>query len=85
MLSTASKSQFGEELYRLMEHVLETKAPVEIEFKGKKFLIGLVKHPESGEDTAKLARLEPHPDCLVGDPEDIVHIDWSGEIHDDLP
>ncbi len=85
MLSTTSKSQFGEEIYRLMERMLETKAPVEIEFKGKKFLIGLVQYFESGEDTAKLARLEPHPGCLVGDPEDIVHIDWSGEIHNDLP
>ena len=85
MLSTSSKSQFGEEIYQLMEHVLETKAPVEVEFKGQKFLIELAKYAESVEDTGKLTRLELHSDCLIGDPEDIVHIDWSGEIHHDLP
>jgi hypothetical protein len=33
---------------------------------------------------SKLARLVKH-DCLVGDPESIVHIDWSGEWQHDLP
>jgi hypothetical protein len=35
--------------------------------------------------SGKLANLEPHPECLVEDPEDIVHLDWSNEIHHDLP
>lgn len=32
----------------------------------------------------KLANLTPHPDCIVGDPEDLVHIDWSSEWKNDL-
>ena len=80
MLATISKLQVDGEMYQLLEQVINTQVPVEIAFKGKKLLIILEK-PTSD----KLANLVPHPDCLVGDPEDIVHLDWSKEIHDDLP
>jgi hypothetical protein len=30
---------------------------------------------------SNLDRLVPHPGSIVGDPEDLVHIDWSGEWH----
>jgi predicted DNA-binding antitoxin AbrB/MazE fold protein len=32
----------------------------------------------------KLAKLTPHPDCIIGDPEDLVHIDWISEWKNDL-
>ncbi len=31
------------------------------------------------EHKSKLDRLKRHEGCLIGDPEDIVHIDWSKE------
>ncbi len=80
MLQTLSKPQMGETMYQLLERVVSSHIPVEIEFQGKRLRISL-EEPSNN----KLASLEPHPDCLSGDPEDIVHLDWSGEIHDDIP
>ncbi len=76
VLQTLSKPQLGEKMYHLLERVVNSHAPLEIEFKGQILRIS-VKN-ESGD---KFAALEPHPDCLVGDSEDIVHLDWSGEMH----
>lgn len=42
-------------------------------------------HYKASEAEDKLARLDAHPECLNGDPEEIVHLDWSGEGHNDLP
>ena len=50
----------------------------EVEFKGKKIITTRAEH------RSKLDRLEQHKGCLIGDSEDIVHIDWSKEWHDDL-
>lgn len=60
-------------LYRVLDAVLETGRPVEIERRGRLLRIVAVE-PED-----PLARLEPHPDYIVGDPEDLVDIDWSDE------
>lgn len=60
-------------LYRLLDRVLETGVPLEIERKGAFLRIATLEGP------GRLARLRPHPEYLPGDPEDIVHIDWSGE------
>lgn len=60
-------------LYRLIDRLLETGVPLEIERKGARLRIATMEQPE------RLSRLKRHPDFLVGDPEDIVHVDWSGE------
>jgi prevent-host-death family protein len=67
---TASKLR--ENIYRILDQVLETGVPVEIRRKGKMVRIIPVEPP------SKLARLVRR-DYLRGDPEDIVHLDWSGE------
>lgn len=65
-------------IYRLLDQVLETGQPLEIERKGKLLRVVPVTEP------SKIARLVKH-DCLRGDPEAIVHLDWSQEWHRDLP
>lgn len=65
-------SQLRQNIYQLLDQVLDTGVPLEIERKGKKLRIA----PEPPRD--KLANLKRR-DCLVGDPEDIVHMDWSKE------
>ena len=65
-------------IYRLLDQVLETGQPLEIERKGKLLKIVPV------EKTSKIARLVRHP-CFKGDLQSIVHLDWSGEWHSDLP
>ena len=71
-------STLRENIYRLLDQVLETGQPLEIERKGRLLRVVPVSEP------SKLARLVKH-DCLRGDPEAIVHLDWSGEWRHDLP
>jgi antitoxin (DNA-binding transcriptional repressor) of toxin-antitoxin stability system len=77
MVVTATKLR--QNIYRLLDEVLESGVPLEIERNGK--VLRIV--PADGR--SKLDRLVPHPDALVGDPEDIVHMDWSHEWRPYLP
>jgi hypothetical protein len=79
MVSTMSYIDVKQEFDHVLEQVLSTATPIQFEFKGKTLTISVI------ETLDKLDCLEPHPDCLVGDPEAIVHLDWSGEVHHDLP
>ncbi len=67
-----SLTKLREDLYRLVDEVLETGKPLEIQRKGRKLLL----IPEIPEN--KLDRLSERQTLAV-DPESIVHIDWSGE------
>lgn len=69
---TMRVSALRENIYRILDEILETGVPVEIERKGRLLLIAPLA-PQS-----KLANLRPR-DLIVGDPEDLVHLDWSGE------
>ncbi|MEW6220542.1 MAG: type II toxin-antitoxin system Phd/YefM family antitoxin [Thermodesulfobacteriota bacterium] len=71
-------STLRENIYRLLDQVLETGQPLEIERRGRLLRVIPVAAP------SKIARLVKH-DCLRGDPEAIVHLDWSGEWEHDLP
>jgi len=69
----------------------QIRLPVEVikKLKGKEVLFiefqdGFVIKPVSVPQD-KLAKLQPHPDCIAGSPEDIVRIDWSKEWKCDLP
>jgi prevent-host-death family protein len=70
MKVTASKLR--ENIYGILDQVLETGNPVEVVRKGK--ILKIV--PEQKID--KLSRLKKR-NCIVGDPEDLVHMDWSSE------
>jgi hypothetical protein len=65
-------SALRENIYRILDEILETGVPVDIERKGKLLRIAAV------EPKSKLANLKAR-DLIVGDPEDLVHIDWSEE------
>jgi hypothetical protein len=65
-------SKLRENIYRILDQVLETGVPVEIERGGKLLKIICAEPP------SKLARLKPR-DYLRGAPEELVHLDWSGE------
>jgi hypothetical protein len=66
---TASKLR--ENIYRILDQVLETGVPVEIERHGKILKIVPAEIPQ------KLENLIGRRDFVQGDPEDIVHLDWS--------
>jgi hypothetical protein len=60
-------------LYRVLDEVLETGRPVEIERKGQ-----LIRIERVGSDDP-LTRLKPHPEYIIDDPESLVHLNWSDE------
>ena len=68
-------SQLRQDVYRLLDQVVATGVPLEIQRKGRTLKVVPDPAPEG-----KLSSLTPHV-CIVGDPEEIVHMDWSGEWH----
>jgi hypothetical protein len=70
MKVTASKLR--ENVYSILDQALETGVPVEVIRKGK--ILKIV--PEVNPD--KLSRLKKR-NYIVGDPEDLVHMDWLHE------
>jgi hypothetical protein len=67
---TASKLR--ENVYRILDEALETGHPIEVLRKGK---VLKIVPPEKPKD--KLANLKKRPHAIIGDPEDLVSIDWS--------
>jgi prevent-host-death family protein len=68
-----SATRLRANLYRVLDHVIATGIPVEIERNGK---ILRIVPPEPAD---RLSRLRPHPEYLACDPEEIVHLDWHSE------
>jgi len=73
MESEVSATELRRNIYKLLDHVIETGRPLTVNRKGRKLRIGPLQPP------SRLARLEVHPNCIVGDPESIVEMDWSEE------
>lgn len=70
MLVTASRLRA--DVYRLLDLVLETGEVIEIERHGRRLRI------VADDPPSKLDRLVQRP-VIDGDPEDLVHRDWSDE------
>jgi antitoxin (DNA-binding transcriptional repressor) of toxin-antitoxin stability system len=63
-------TRLRQNIYAILDQVLETGVPVEVERNGK--VLQIV--PE--KKMSKLDRIPPMPDIWVGDPEDIFKINW---------
>lgn len=70
---TITASKLRENIYRLLDQVLETGEPVEIERNGRRLLIVADAQP------SRLSHLVNRTDIVVGDSADFVHLDWSSE------
>jgi hypothetical protein len=70
MKITASKLR--ENIYRILDEVVESGTPVEIKRKGKTLKIVCDDSPQ------KTARLIPR-NIIKGNPKDLIHLDWSKE------
>lgn len=77
MALTASKLRAN--VYRLLDEVLETGKPLEIERNGE-ILVIAPKKKESIWD-----RLPRREGFIVGDPDELIHMDWSSEWNPDSP
>jgi hypothetical protein len=75
MAERVSASELRADIYRILDGILRTGRPVEVERRGRLLRIVAVDREPAG----RLEGLRPHPDAVVGDPEDLVHLDWSGD------
>jgi prevent-host-death family protein len=74
-MESVSLTALRQRLFKLVDQVIETGVPVEIERHGHRLKIVLDDPP------GKLARLRPHQ-AIVGGPEDLVEQEtdgWQGE------
>lgn len=67
-----SASVLRQNIYKTLDRILESGIPMEIERKNRRLRIVPL------EKKSKLANLKKR-NSIKGDPEAIVHIDWSGE------
>lgn len=72
MIERLSPSKLRANLYRILDQVLTTGKPVEIQRRGRRLSI-------VPKDGAKLALLKPHRGYLKVPRDEIVHMDWSRE------
>jgi hypothetical protein len=68
-----SASKLRANVYKLLDEVIETGQPLEIERNGKTLVIA-AKEQESIWD-----RLPRREGAIVGDPDELIHMDWSSE------
>jgi hypothetical protein len=73
MPQQVSDINIQEDILRLLDKVVKTGVPLEIERKGKRLLISPAKKHRD------LDCLENHQDFVVGNPDDLIHIDWTSE------
>ena len=71
MPDPVSTSKLRADIYRLLDLVIETGEPLEIERRGHRLRVV----PEAHD--SKLERLHVRHDLIAGDPDDLPTIDWS--------
>lgn len=78
-MKTVTPTELRANIYKLLEEVLNTGIPLEINKGSKRLRIVPV---EQGQ---KLQNLIPRSDVIQGEPEDLVTISWEKEVNLDLP
>lgn len=64
-------TELRKNVYKLLDQVLKSGEPIRVKRAGKHLIIS------AADPASRLGNLENHPDCIVGDPDDLVHMDWS--------
>lgn len=70
---SVTASELRANVYQLLDRVLETGIPLEVARGGRRLKIVAVDQP------SRLERLTARPDAIIGDPDDLVEIDWAAE------
>ncbi len=71
-------SELRQNIYNLLDQVIETGVPLEIKRKGHTLKI------VPSKPVSKLSTLKSNPESIVGNPEDLVNTDWSENWKPDL-
>ena len=75
-MAAISATRLRQNLYNLLDSVVDTGVPVEVERRGRLLRIVTVQR------ASKWDRLTAHK-IVAGDPDDLVHVDWSHEWRGD--
>ena len=78
-MKTISVTELRGNIYKILNEVLNTGIPIEINKGGKKLKI------MPAEKVDKLQNLVSRPYVIKGDPDDLVDISWEKEVNLDLP
>lgn len=78
-MKTITPTELRGNIYQILDDILNTGIPVEIDKGGQKLLITPV------EPTNKLQNLKQRKNVIKGDPTELVDITWEKEINLDLP
>jgi prevent-host-death family protein len=78
-MKTITPTELRSNIYQILDEVLDTGIPIEINKGGKKLVIKPV------EQTNKLQNLKKRKNVILGDPNDLINLTWEKEINLDLP
>lgn len=78
-MKTITVTELRGNIYKLLDEVLNTGIPIEINKGGKKLKIMPV------DKANKLENLVSRPNVIKGNPDDLVGISWEKEVNLDLP
>ncbi len=78
-MKTISVTELRGNIYKLLDEVLKTGIPIEINKGGKKLRI------TPADKIDKLQNLIARPHVIKGNPDDLVDISWEKEVNPDLP
>lgn len=78
-MKSVTPTELRKNIFNLLDEVLNTGVPLEINKGDKKLHIVPVKKAD------KLQNLISRPHAIKGDPDDLVYISWEKELNLDLP
>lgn len=79
MMKSVTPTELRGNLFNLLDEILKTGIPLEIDRGGKRLRIVPV------EKIDKLQNLVRRPDVILGDPDELISLSWEQEINLDLP
>ncbi len=78
-MKTITVTELRSNIYNLLDEVLRTGIPIEVDKRGQKLKIVPVNKVN------KLENLITRPHVIKGNPDELVNIHWEKEINLDLP
>jgi hypothetical protein len=78
-MKSVTPTELRGNLEYLLDEILKTGIPLEVNRGGKRFRIVPV------ETTDKFKHLIYRPDAIVGNPDELIEIGWEQEVSLDLP
>lgn len=73
-MKTITVTELRRNIYNLLDEILATGVPLEVNRAGRKLHIAPV------EPVDKFANMKFRPDVINGDPNDLVHIEWEYNV-----